>query len=277
MLNNIGVGNHIAALRKQNGFTQEELAEKLGISAQAISKWENGHTLPETALLPVLSKLLNSSIDTILMSNTTKVGDIIHYGNHQWIVLQTNSSSALIISETTIGKAPYHDHMTDITWEHCNLRKYLNSEFYDQFTETEKSRIIKTKLTDRNNPWYDTKSGNSTFDKVFLLSYDEVVRYFGDSGDLLSKKGWYWAEEDKITPSDENCHLQYGDCIFDQYNDERKVQSVKGSDDWWWLRSPGGQGMHTTGSIGYFGEIFLCGDDVYRVDGGVRPALWLNF
>jgi len=112
---------------------------------------------------------------------------------------------------------------------------------------------------------------------VFLLSYDEVIRYFGDSGDLENKKGWYWAEEDKITPCDENCHLQYGDCIFDSFNDARKVKSTKGSDDWWWLRSPGGQGMHTTGSIGYFGEIFLCGDDAYRVDGGIRPALWLNF
>ena len=277
MINNIGVGNHIAFLRKQNGFTQEELAEKLGISAQAISKWENGHTLPETALLPLLSRLLNSSIDSILMPNTIKVGDIIHFGNYQWIVLQTNSSSALIIAETTIGKAPYHDHMTDITWEHCNLRQYLNGAFYDKFTETEKSRIIKTKLSDRNNPWYGTRWGNSTFDKVFLLSYDEVIRYFGDSGDLENQKGWYWAKEDKITPCDENCYLQYGDCIYDSFNDARKVKSTKGSDDWWWLRSPGGQGMHTAGSIGYLGEIFLCGDDAYRVDGGVRPALWLNF
>jgi len=86
MLNNIGVGNHIAFLRKENGFTQEELAEKLGISPQAISKWENGHTLPETALLPLLSRLLNSSIDSILMPNTIKVGDVIYLGNRQWIV-----------------------------------------------------------------------------------------------------------------------------------------------------------------------------------------------
>lgn len=66
MLNNVLVGNQIARLRKQNGYTQEELAEKLNISAQAISKWENGHTLPETIQLPLLSKLLNISIDSIL-------------------------------------------------------------------------------------------------------------------------------------------------------------------------------------------------------------------
>lgn len=67
MLDNIIVGNQIAFLRRQNNFTQEELAEKLGITAQAISKWENGHTLPETVLLPLLAKLLNCSIDSILM------------------------------------------------------------------------------------------------------------------------------------------------------------------------------------------------------------------
>lgn len=67
MLDNTTVGNQIAFLRKQNNFTQEDLAEKLGITAQAISKWENGHTLPETVLLPLLARLLNCSIDSILM------------------------------------------------------------------------------------------------------------------------------------------------------------------------------------------------------------------
>ena len=67
MVDNIHVGKQIAVLRKKNGLTQEELAEKLGITAQAISKWENGHTLPETAMLPLLAKLLECSIDSILI------------------------------------------------------------------------------------------------------------------------------------------------------------------------------------------------------------------
>jgi len=67
MLDNLIVGNQIACLRKQKGFTQEELAEKLGVSAQAISKWENGHSLPETALLPLLAAFFACSIDSILL------------------------------------------------------------------------------------------------------------------------------------------------------------------------------------------------------------------
>lgn len=67
MLDNISVGKQIAHLRKQKGLTQEELAEKLKLTAQAISKWENGHTVPETTLLPALAELFDCSIDSILM------------------------------------------------------------------------------------------------------------------------------------------------------------------------------------------------------------------
>ena len=67
MVDTISVGKQIAVLRKGSGLTQEELAEKLGITAQAVSKWENGHTLPETVLLPSLARLFNCSIDSILM------------------------------------------------------------------------------------------------------------------------------------------------------------------------------------------------------------------
>ena len=61
------VGLKIAALRKAAGYSQEKLAGMLHISPQAISKWENGHTLPETSLLPVLARLFGCTIDEIIM------------------------------------------------------------------------------------------------------------------------------------------------------------------------------------------------------------------
>jgi len=65
MLDNISIGKQIAHLRKQRKLTQEELAAKLGVTAQTLSKWENGHTLPETASLPLLAKIFECSIDSI--------------------------------------------------------------------------------------------------------------------------------------------------------------------------------------------------------------------
>lgn len=67
MLDTKKLGKRIAFLRKQNGMSQEKLAEILCITPQAISKWENGHTTPETALLPVLAQLFQCSIDEIIM------------------------------------------------------------------------------------------------------------------------------------------------------------------------------------------------------------------
>jgi tellurite methyltransferase len=63
-MKNILSGN-IARYRKENKFTQEQLAEQLGITFQAVSKWETGQTVPETALLAELAKTLNVSIDKL--------------------------------------------------------------------------------------------------------------------------------------------------------------------------------------------------------------------
>ena len=47
----------LSALRKQNGLSQETLAEKLGVSRQAVSKWENGEAMPELSKLEVICQL----------------------------------------------------------------------------------------------------------------------------------------------------------------------------------------------------------------------------
>lgn len=57
-------GTKLAQIRKQRGFTQEELAHKLGISAQAVSKWEKG-SYPDGALLPKIAKCLDTSLDVL--------------------------------------------------------------------------------------------------------------------------------------------------------------------------------------------------------------------
>lgn len=55
-------------LRTQKGLTQEELAEKVYVTRQAVSRWENGDTVPNTETLKVLSKFYGVSINTLLGS-----------------------------------------------------------------------------------------------------------------------------------------------------------------------------------------------------------------
>lgn len=62
----MNIGKVISEKRKALGFTQQMLAEKLNISFQAISKWENGTSCPDIELLPQLAAVLNISIDSLL-------------------------------------------------------------------------------------------------------------------------------------------------------------------------------------------------------------------
>ena len=53
-------------LRLEKGMTQEQSAEKLGVSAQSVSRWETGQLLPDTATLPDLAQILGTTVDAIL-------------------------------------------------------------------------------------------------------------------------------------------------------------------------------------------------------------------
>ena len=65
-MDTLKIGHYIQHLRKTAGMTQKELAEKLNISFQAVSKWENGDTLPDTGILLDLCDILNTTADKLL-------------------------------------------------------------------------------------------------------------------------------------------------------------------------------------------------------------------
>ena len=60
------IGKRIALLRKEKGLTQEELAQHMGVSPQAVSKWENDQTCPDISALPKLARLLGVTVDELL-------------------------------------------------------------------------------------------------------------------------------------------------------------------------------------------------------------------
>ena len=68
----LNFGENIRKLRIEHGLTQEKLADFLGVSFQAVSKWENGDSMPDITRLPSLAKALGVSIDELLsdMNNT---------------------------------------------------------------------------------------------------------------------------------------------------------------------------------------------------------------
>lgn len=63
-------GETLRELRKQKGFTQESLGERLSLAPQTISKWERGESMPDAGLLPTLAKTLGCSLDTLFGMGT---------------------------------------------------------------------------------------------------------------------------------------------------------------------------------------------------------------
>ena len=91
----------------------------------------------------------------------------------EWMVLDEDEETLFVVSKKILGVAPYDKE--EKTWEESLMRRGLNTKFYDAaFNSFEKECIVTTKveLTDWNYYF------EPTFDKIFLLSRDEVEKYF---------------------------------------------------------------------------------------------------
>ena len=74
-MDNLKIGQYIQSQRKKAGLTQKELADKLNISFQAVSKWENGDTLPDTGILLDLCDILGTTADKLLNAGVMAAGE----------------------------------------------------------------------------------------------------------------------------------------------------------------------------------------------------------
>ncbi len=115
------------------------------------------------------------------------VGNTIIFGDYSWIVLEKTDNSALILAKDILFDKPYNDERTDVTWEECTLRKYLNGDFYNSFSDEERAMI--QEVTNSNPDNANVNGGNDTKDKIYLLSIDEAKGFFGDR--LKATTDWW--------------------------------------------------------------------------------------
>ena len=73
MFNQIAFGAKLKNYRKENGFTQEEIAVKIGVSSQAVSKWEKGECLPDVYNLKLLGQIFKVSVDSLLKTENDEI------------------------------------------------------------------------------------------------------------------------------------------------------------------------------------------------------------
>ena len=167
-----------------------------------------------------------------------------------WTVLTREAENVLLISRDIITMKEYNEANADVTWELCTLRKWLNGEFIQQaFNSAEQAKLQVTTVRTADvsiydSGWYNTKGGNDTKDRVFLLSYEEANRYFTSDT----------ARKSVLTPY------------------AKSHNSVLGNI--WWLRSPGSC-QNVAQYIRDDGTIWSSGIYVNYIY-GVRPAMWVK-
>jgi hypothetical protein len=111
-------------------------------------------------------------------------GDIIVFGRQQfnWLVLDVKDDKALLITESIITRRRFDSDSN--VWESSEIRRYLNEDFYNAFSAFDKEHIAETTVI--------TPYGETTIDKIFLLSEDEAERYFSDNNARIPSYGQKW-------------------------------------------------------------------------------------
>ena len=204
-----------------------------------------------------------------------KVGDIISFGHYpqtsegtdstpiEWVVLDVQEDRALVISKYALDAKPYHTEQTDVTWETCTLRAWLNNEFINAaFSAEEQNAILMTTCENPDVDWNAIADADgwgslsqsvigigctATEDSVFLLNCEEAGMYFANDEARTAVPTAY-------AVANNNNILQDGNC-------------------WWWLRSPGSL-PSSAALVNYDGTRghFVVNDS----DDAVRPALWVD-
>ncbi len=104
------IGNRIRELRKASGMTQEQLAELVGISFQAVSKWENNIALPDISLVPTLARIFGVTTDEIFAYNLAEMHEEIErYVSEAAKLRESDPAEGRRILEEGLQKYPDND------------------------------------------------------------------------------------------------------------------------------------------------------------------------
>ena len=93
------VYNNLKLFRQKNGYTQEQIAEKLGVSRQAVAKWESGASLPNIENMIALADLYDMSVDALARNLTTTVPPQPKEGKHLFGFTKMNENGEITLPE----------------------------------------------------------------------------------------------------------------------------------------------------------------------------------
>lgn len=160
----MNIGNRIRELRKQRGLTQDQLANSIGVSFQAVSKWENGISLPDIALVPSIANYFGVTLDELFDFHLEEVREkAFEIAKESWEYRSSDPDKARELLKNGLKNYPDNDIL-------------LNNLLY--VTEDPDEIIhIASKIIDV------TKDDSTKYDAYRFMAYA-----YRDKGDLISAR-----------------------------------------------------------------------------------------
>lgn len=178
-------GENLKKLRKSKELTQEALADFLGMSFQAISKWERGDTYPDITMLPVISSFFNVSVDSLLGIDMIEKEKRINEYSKEY---------SRLLTENKIGEARemLKIAIAEFPGNYDLLAKYLNTLIH---TEDNANYLVSIKAEVQRI--YDTVQNYCTVDSIRIWTKKLMCRYLRDLS-LIENSGVDISEAEKI-------------------------------------------------------------------------------
>jgi transcriptional regulator with XRE-family HTH domain len=173
---NIKLGEIIVEKRKQTKLTQQELADKLGVSNTAVSKWENDINYPDISLIQPLCKILNIDIIKLLSIEEKPKFNIFKYITIILIMIIL----ALLVAFTTIKNTTPVYELLKVS---SSNETYRVSGLIIQNEET--NNLLLYSLFDNNNNMGTTNESHIT--KITVIINENTKYTFSDTNDLLHR------------------------------------------------------------------------------------------
>jgi len=178
----------------------------------------------------------------------------------EWRVLAFTNGELMLMAERLLVNVPYNTTNTNVTWESCTLRAWLNNHFMNAaFNVDQKAKIKNKTHANPDNPWWGTEGGADTSDKLRLLSQAEAVNAsYGFSADYVFS---------------DTARMAQG-------TDFAKSQGLwvgENGKSHWWLGIPG-EAQYTAGCATNTGALYdgEFNFGVHSTRLGVRPVIYIN-
>jgi len=128
----MSIGKNIAQFRKNKGYTQDQLGQRLGVTNQAVSKWESEISMPDVMLLPKIADVLEIKIDDLFLSDAAKPSKSEKHGFDMDNIHKFPKHAQSLIIDTMYNQSNL---LNCVTWDFLKTTQNPSTKKYDRIKD----------------------------------------------------------------------------------------------------------------------------------------------